>query len=124
MRELYNNKYRIPSNRLPGWDYGQNAPYFVTICTSNRIHYFGEISDNQMNLSLLGEIAHSYWQEIPLHFPFIILDDFIIMPNHVHGILIINKPAVETQDFASLLRTPLVHNLKIWHLLSEDIKQV
>ena len=101
MSDLYQNKYRIPSNRLPSWDYGENASYFITVCTKNRMCYFGDIVNKRMKLSELGEIAHLYWGGIPKHFPFVILDDFVIMPNHIHGIIIIDKP-VETQDVASL----------------------
>ena len=93
--EKFNNKYRIPSARLPGWDYGRNAAYFVTICTKNRQYYFGDIIGdpiNQMVLSPIGELAEKYWVEIPQHFPFVKLGVFVVMPNHVHGIIIIDKP--------------------------------
>lgn len=86
------NKYRIPSARLQTWDYGWNAPYFVTICTANRECFFGNIVDNEMKLSVIGELANQFWTEIPNHFPFVILDAFVVMPNHVHGILIFDKP--------------------------------
>ena len=102
----FQNKYRISSTRLKKWDYGWNAPYFVTICTKNMEHYFGKIVDGEMRLSDIGGIAQQCWCEIPDHFPFVILDAFVIMPNHVHGIIIINKiddgHNVETQNFASL----------------------
>ncbi len=110
----YKNKYRIESTRLPEWDYGSNAAYFVTICTNNRIHYFGEIIDHKMKLTDIGKMAEKYWHEIPQHFPFVKLGAFVVMPNHVHGIIIIDKPDdeqnesasasayVETQNFASL----------------------
>jgi putative transposase len=121
MSERYQNKYRITSARAPFWDYGWNAAYFVTICTKNRECWFGEISDGVMELSTIGHIANSCWFEIPNHFPFVELGAHIIMPNHVHGILIINKPddgnddrndgrndgrTVETQNFASLPTKP------------------
>ena len=95
---LFRNKYRIPSTRLQNWDYGWNAAYFVTICTHNRKHYFGEIiksannqNDKKMNLSDIGILAKHFWTEIPDHFPFVILDEFVIMPDHMHGIIIIDK---------------------------------
>lgn len=89
---LYNNKYRIDSSRLKHWDYGRNAAYFVTICTKNRENFFGEIFDGEMHLSEIGHEAEKYWQEIPDVFPFVILDAFVVMPNHMHGVVIINKP--------------------------------
>ncbi len=99
---LFQNKYRIESARLQSWDYGSNAPYFVTICTSERIHDFGNIINDQMHLSQLGIVADDCWNGIPQHFPFVELGEHVIMPNHIHGIIIINKPPhVKTQDFAS-----------------------
>src|SRR5690625_1839449 len=102
----FKNKYRIASARAPFWDYGWNAAYFVTICTQNRECWFGEISDGVMDLSPIGHIANSCWYGISDHFPFVELGVHIIIPNHVHGIVMINKPAdeptVETQNLASL----------------------
>ena len=89
--DKFQNKYRIASARLQNWDYGSNGAYFVTICTQNREHFFGEISDGQMHLNEIGRLAEKFWSEIPVHFPFIELGNFVIMPNHVHGILIINR---------------------------------
>ncbi len=89
---LYKNKYRIPSARLQHWDYGWNAAYFVTICTHNRQCFFGEISNGKMELSEMGKTATIYWMEIPDHFPFVNLGAFVVMPNHIHGIVVIDKP--------------------------------
>ncbi|MCL2282684.1 MAG: transposase [Fibromonadales bacterium] len=131
--DKYKNKYRIPTNRLFGRDYGANGCYYITICTKNRMHYFGEIvlgtlqpppldvattiveTDNYPSLqrhcatslpchcatplpcnatlhsTQIGEIAEKYWIDISNHFPFVVLDKFIIMPNHVHGILFFAK---------------------------------
>lgn len=91
MSEKFQNKYRIPSTRLQNWDYGWNALYFVTICTQNRECYFGDIRDGKMQLSDIGQIANKYWLAIPQHFPFVELDEFVVMPNHMHGIIVINK---------------------------------
>ena len=105
--EKFQNKYRIPSARASWWDYGSNAAYFVTICTQNRIHFFGEIEKQTMVLSALGKHAETCWYDIPNHFPFVQLGAFVVMPDHIHGIVIIDKPvpvpvpATETQDFAS-----------------------
>ena len=94
----FQNKYRTPSARAPFWDYGWNAAYFVTICTHGRVNYFGHVRDGEMILSEIGEIAHNCWIDIPNHFPFVKLDAFIVMPNHVHGIIIIDKPDDERND--------------------------
>jgi len=92
MSDKFQDKYRIPSARLQNWDYGSNAIYFVTICTQGRELYFGEIADGKIVFSEIGEIAHQFWNEIPNHFPFVELGEYVVMPNHVHGILIFNKP--------------------------------
>ena len=92
MTTKYRNKYRIESARLKNWDYAWNAPYFVTICTKDRECYFGEMVKEEINLSEIGVIADKYWKTIPKHFPFVLLDEYVIMPNHMHGIIIINKP--------------------------------
>ncbi|KKQ27812.1 MAG: hypothetical protein US42_C0005G0037 [Candidatus Magasanikbacteria bacterium GW2011_GWC2_37_14] len=101
---LFRNKFLIPSTRLAGYDYSQTGYYFITICTKNKFCYFGEIVGDEIVLNDIGKMATKYWLEIPKHFPFVTLDEFVIMPNHVHGIIIINNnpPIVETQNFASL----------------------
>ena len=121
---LYKNKYRIESARLKNWDYSSDGAYYITICVKNRECIFGNINNGKVNLSNMGQVAEQCWQEIPNHFPFVQLDKFVIMPNHVHGIIIIKKTdnithtssmasrvsgesgvfvgPVETQNFASL----------------------
>jgi len=116
MTDKYQDKYRIPSARLSSWDYGSNAAYFITICTANREHFFGEIINGKMQLSETGKIANQYWSEIPEHFSFVILDEFVVMPNHIHGIIVIDKPGnndvtiggngVETLHATSLQKPP------------------
>jgi len=91
MPELYKNKFHIESTRLPGYDYSQPGYYFVTICTKYKFCYFGEIVDEKMVLNNIGKIAVKYWLEIPKHFLQVTLDEFVIMPNHVHGIVEINE---------------------------------
>lgn len=91
MATLFRGKYRVESARLRGWDYASDASYFVTICTKNKQHFFGKIIDGKMRLNALGEIANQCWLEIPRHFKDTQLDEFIIMPNHVHGILILHN---------------------------------
>ncbi len=88
----WDNKYRIPTTRAAWWDYAKGGVYFITICTHNRIPHFGNYVNGQMRLTTAGAIAQGFWYEIPQHFPFVTLGNFIIMPNHLHGILIINFP--------------------------------
>ena len=75
------------SIRLQNYDYSKAGMYFITICTYNDDKLFGRIIDGIMILNNSGTIAHKYWTEIPNHFPNAILDEFIIMPNHIHGII-------------------------------------
>ena len=91
MFEKFRNRYRIASSRLPNWDYGSMGAYFITICTRQRQPYFGHITQDDMVLSRVGDIIKEVWMGIPYQFNYIRLDEFIIMPDHVHGILVINK---------------------------------
>ena len=91
MNQKFNNRYRIPSARLQSWDYGKNGAYFITICTKNMRHFFGSVVNSEMQWNDIGEIAMQLWSDIPIYFPYVELGNFIVMPNHVHGILIINK---------------------------------
>jgi putative transposase len=102
---LFKNKYRIESARLKGWDYRNAGYYFVTICTKNREHYFGQITDGEMHRSAVCEIAAQCWREIPDHHVGVDLDEFAIMPNHVHGIVVIREN-VETFHGTSLQGKP------------------
>ncbi|PIE48412.1 MAG: transposase [Flavobacteriales bacterium] len=93
--DKYQNKYRIGSIRLPHWDYRWAGAYFITICTKNREHYFGEIVNGQMQFSNTGIIADLLWYQIPYHTQNADLGAFVVMPNHIHGILIINDHPVD-----------------------------
>ena len=110
--DLFKNKYRIRSSRLKGWDYSKNGYYFVTICVKNREFSFGRIEHTEMVLSDIGKIAKQCWHDIPAHFPFVKLDEYIIMSNHIHGVIVIDKnddsniANVETQNLASLPWNP------------------
>jgi REP element-mobilizing transposase RayT len=136
--DKFQNKYRIQSARLQNWDYGSNGAYFITICTQNREHFFGEIIGNNsssnteksMRLNEIGLFAEKYWKEIPKQFPYVELGNFVVMPNHTHGILIINHRSpiglvdgdglmdacVETRLIASLHTRPytITHGKNRW----------
>jgi len=109
MSDRFHKKYRIPSIRLQNYDYSSNGFYFITICTKDKKNYFGEIINDKICLSEIGTIAKTHWFQIPKHFSFVTMDEFVVMPNHVHGIVIINNKGlnkkqyhVETQNIASL----------------------
>ncbi len=92
-------EYNPHSSRLKRYDYTQPGAYFVTICTYARICFFGEIKDAKMFLNKYGEIVHSCWNEIPRHFPHVRSAPFVVMPNHVHGIIIISKWSLSTAPY-------------------------
>ena len=77
------------SIRLRGHDYREAGAYFVTVCTLRRACLFGEIVDDHLQLSPIGEIVAAAWTSTPGHFPGIDLDAVVVMPNHVHGIILI-----------------------------------
>ena len=83
--------YHRKSIRLRGYDYTQAGAYFVTMVTHHRDCLFGEIKDGEMTLSDLGVIADECWRAIPAHFPFVDLGAHVVMPNHVHGIIVIDR---------------------------------
>ena len=83
-------KYRIQTARAPWWDYSGDGSYFVTICTAHRACYFGDVVNGMMKFNEMGEIANNIWDEIPRQFPYAELGVYQVMPNHVHGIIVIN----------------------------------
>ena len=87
---LYRGKYRVESTRLRGYDYGSEGWYFVTICVHRRHCIFGEVRGIDVDLTMAGQIAQRCWQEIPKHHRGVFIDQFIIMPNHMHGIVILD----------------------------------
>jgi REP element-mobilizing transposase RayT len=90
---LFKDKYRSESARCVNWDYSSPGYYFVTLCTQNRECIFSTIFQGKMELSAMGKIARQMWFEIPNHFQIAMLDEFVVMPNHVHGIIqIIQNP--------------------------------
>ncbi len=114
MSEKFQNKYRTETTRLKNWDYSLPGTYFVTICTQKGKYYFGDIKNEQMQYTETGKIAKQYFNEIPKHYPNVVINEFVVMPNHVHGLVIITNNSnnkirnveatfnVETQNFASL----------------------
>lgn len=111
---LFQNKYRAETHRLAGYDYGSNGMYFVTICTKNRVHYFGEIVNGQLISTQIGQVAIEYWMEIPKHYPFVSIESFVLMPDHLHGVLFFdrsdkhdwtpNKFGPQSQNLGAVLR--------------------
>ena len=106
-KELFQKKYKIKSTRLPYWDYSDSGLYFITICTKNKIECFGEIRNRIMCLNQYGSIICQEIYKTSLIRKNVVIDEFIIMPNHIHLILeinntLLNNKSVETQCIASL----------------------
>ena len=102
MAKKYLNRYRILSARIPWFDYGSNAAYYITICTKDRICFLGSIENGEMILSPIGRIVYQEWFKTPIIRPELnlIMDDFIVMPDHIHGIIIRRdaRPGVSTMN--------------------------
>ena len=90
--DKYKNKYRIPSARAAWHDYLCGA-YFVTICTKERNTYLGKINDHQMYLSEIGEYADEQFRNVSMYYPFAAIPSYVIMPDHIHAIVIIDDRA-------------------------------
>jgi putative transposase len=100
---LYKNKFRIESTRLNNWDYSENGYYYITICIKNKEWLLGNIVAGKMHLSAIGKIVLQGWNDSFVMRAELFCDQFVIMPNHIHGIVFINKPVdVETHGRASL----------------------
>jgi len=87
----FNYRFNPKSNRLENYNYSENWWYFITICTKDRQKYFGEIIDGEMILNEYWRIVEKYYYEIPDHFDYVIIDEIVIMPNHIHFVIFINK---------------------------------
>ncbi len=100
MMKKFKNKYLIPSIRLSKWNYGWQAPYFITICTHRRTRFFGEIVDGKMHLSEIGEIANQEWIKTIEMRPDMNLKmgEYIVMPDHFHAVIIIGKNPFNRTD--------------------------
>ena len=86
----YNSeRHHRRSLRLPKYDYASVGKYFITICAYQRQCLFGEILGGEMQSSEFGEVVQRCWQAIPIHFPNVQLDEFVVMPNHIHGVIFI-----------------------------------
>ncbi len=91
MSELFKNKYRIKSHRMPDWDYSGNGYYFLTLVTQNRECNLGKIVNGKMILSDFGKIVDTEWNKSFEIRDELFLDEYIVMPNHLHAIVIIDN---------------------------------
>ncbi|MEO8589162.1 MAG: hypothetical protein ABI432_07335 [Flavobacteriales bacterium] len=77
--------------RWQGYDYAQQGAYYLTMCTDDRRHWFGHIADGVVHPSPMGELSKKCWDAIPQHMPHVDVGEFMVMPNHVHGIVVIRE---------------------------------
>ncbi len=91
MLELYQNKYRIPSHRLRGWDYSNNGCYFITIVTAERQMLFGDIREGKMVLNEMGQIVQNeFFKSFEIREE-LFLGAFVLMPDHLHAVIILDN---------------------------------
>ena len=95
---------RRRSLRLPGYDYSQAGAYFITACTQSRVMLFGEVIDDNVRLNEMGTIVQQTWDHLPAHYNGIDLDAFIVMPNHVHGIIILADDSERRHAIPEIVR--------------------
>jgi putative transposase len=127
MKKYDREKHHRRSIRLQGYDYTSQGAYFVTMVTQNRTCLFGDIAEEKIMLNEGGKIAHQCWLDIPQHFPHASLDEFVIMPNHVHGILVITGSHLSAHSYndvsagAKYFSPPNNHLSTNYHSPTNDI---
>ena len=108
---LYNpEKHHRRSIRLTGYDYRQSGAYFVTIVTQNRICLFGDVLNGEIVLNDTGRIAQASWVGLSSRFPTVVLDSFVVMPNHIHGIIIVGAQFIAPGSAQFIAPGPVLHN--------------
>nr|MCR5455241.1 hypothetical protein [Bacteroidales bacterium] len=118
MPDKFKNKYRIPSNRLRGWNYDRNGHYFITIVTANREMLFGNINNDVMQLNEIGQIVYDeFFKSFEMRHE-LCFGGFVLMPNHLHAIVILDKTncmdtmAIDTHDRTYLDSSPTPQKLQ------------
>lgn len=112
------------SLRLKRYDYSQTGAYFITLCSQNKEYLFAKIFEgNEGNIELnpIGKIASEYWFQIPEHFQNVELDAFIVMPNHIHGIIILSKK--RAQNIEPQKNSELLHN-EFQHIILQSLGSI
>lgn len=99
-------KHHRRSIRLKGYDYSQAGAYYFTIVAQHRACLFGNVVNGEMNLNDAGEMLWAQWEALPERFPHVELDEFIVMPNHGHGILVITDKAFDNPRRGAPLWSP------------------
>jgi REP element-mobilizing transposase RayT len=95
-------KYHRRSIRLRGYDYAAPGAYFLTVCVINRQSLLGDVVNEEMRLNWMGRAVQAVWQNLPCHYAHVELDAFVVMPNHVHGILVLTDDAGAAAEHADV----------------------
>ena len=123
MNKYNPNIHQRRSIRLKGYDYSQAGLYFITICCENRSCLFGIVVDGEMIMNDAGKMADKCWMEIPNHFPNVVLHEYVIMPNHVHGIIeLVGDTNVGVENFQPLQRKQNKFQKMIPHSIGSIVK--
>ncbi len=112
------NKHHRRSIRLKNYDYSSNGAYFITICCQNKEHRFGEIRNGKMILNAHGQIAFDEWLNLSKRYHHAEFDTFQIMPNHVHGIIVLNST---TPTVGAPLAGALDHDIANGNIINGNI---
>ena len=94
-------RYHCRSIRLKGYDYSQTGAYFITLCTERRVCLFGDVVGGEMQLNPVGRMVETVWNELPYFYPGIAIDGFVVMPNHIHGIIWVGAAPCGRPDSAN-----------------------
>ena len=103
--DKFQDKYRIGSHRLKGWDYSSNGYYFITIVIQNRESVLGKIENHKMILSDFGEIVQTEFNESFKMRTELFLDEFIVMPNHLHALMVLNRPKITNETDSNVVHS-------------------
>ena len=121
------DKHHRRSIRLKGYDYAQAGAYFITVCSDQRARIFGEIVEGQFKSSDVGLVVKRIWENLPNHYAHLTLDAFVVMPNHIHGLLMLSENPSDTkrQDIPMIVGTFKSYStrevrliepgLQVWH---------
>jgi REP element-mobilizing transposase RayT len=109
---LFKNKYRVESARKEGKDYRDNGWYFITVVTKNREPFFGHVENDQTILSHMGHIISNEWTRISCR-PWVYMDEWVIMPNHIHGIIRIDRPVKRKRHNAPNVGDDIVAGVRV-----------
>ena len=134
---LFQDCYRIPTARATWHDYNAGE-YFITVCTHNKVHYFGEIVSGQMIFSRIGQFADEQCRNIQMHYAYAAIPLWVVMPNHIHAVVIIDNDKipyekrnvekqcrnVETFQETSLQREPIQIATEMQSWLSVVVRQI